>query len=543
VNAKVWRRRGFLSGHGCQLPTATGLSPLSFGRVWSVLTRWWRWWRRLLRNFFTRLLPAVVITVLLGAALATALTLFLTWLVTGKLPAPGPNGTSPFLDVLKVALAVAAGIGGAVALVVAYRRQRHTEVDDVGRRSRYSSAAQQLGDPQPAVRLAGVYAMAHLADEWAEQRQQCVDVLCAYLRLPWAGDPTQVEPNTTTTEHTWPDGAGQRKVTKTYSGRAGEREVRQTLVRVIASHLRPDTGSITGSAISWSDLDIDLTNAALPDADFSNANFHGQASFRHAAFLGPSSFRRARFSGHASFVGARFSGGAIFEGARFSEAASFRGAQFSGMASFGRARFSGGAIFEVAQFSEAASFGEAQFYADAFFGGAQFSGPAAFGNARFSARSFFGGAQFSSAADFDDAQFSHLAFFRKTQFSGPASFGKAQFPLGATFEEAQFSRRVSFREAQFSSDADFDGVRFSGRAVFDGAQFSGGRALFEGAQFSSNAQFEGAQFADDANFADASLPSRSVFASAIVPPSDEALNAAMYLDELPASQQIPPSTS
>jgi hypothetical protein len=99
-----------------------------------------------------------------------------------------------------------------------------------------------------------------LAREWAEQRQQCVGVLCAYLRLPWAGDPTELEPNTTITEHTWPEGKGQRKVTETYSGRAGEREVRQTLVRVIASHLRPDSES----GISWSDLDIDLTNAALP---------------------------------------------------------------------------------------------------------------------------------------------------------------------------------------------------------------------------------------------------------------------------------------
>jgi len=117
--------------------------------------------------------------------------------------------------------------------------------------------------------------MAHLADEWAEQRQQCVDVLCAYLRLPWAGNPTQLEPNTTTTEHSWPDGEGQRKC---------EREVRQTLVRVIASHLRSDTGSITGSSVSWSDLDIDLTNAALPNADFRKAHFRGRNSCRRATF-------------------------------------------------------------------------------------------------------------------------------------------------------------------------------------------------------------------------------------------------------------------
>ena len=99
------------------------------------------------QRFSAHLLPAVVITVLLGAAVAAALTFFLTWLVlkippTGTLPAPGRDGNSPFLDVLKVALTVSAGIGGAVALVVAYRRQRHLEVDEAGRRSRHTSAAQ-----------------------------------------------------------------------------------------------------------------------------------------------------------------------------------------------------------------------------------------------------------------------------------------------------------------------------------------------------------------------------------------------------------------
>ncbi|MFD9499878.1 hypothetical protein [Streptomyces sp. NPDC060035] len=34
-----------------------------------------------------------------------------------------------------------------------------------------------LGHDQAAVRLAGVYALARLADDWAEQRQVCIDVL------------------------------------------------------------------------------------------------------------------------------------------------------------------------------------------------------------------------------------------------------------------------------------------------------------------------------------------------------------------------------
>ena len=55
---------------------------------------------------------------------------------------------------------------------------------------RFATAAEQLGsDKPPAVRLAGVYAMAGLADDWPENRQTCVDVLCAYLRMPYEPDP------------------------------------------------------------------------------------------------------------------------------------------------------------------------------------------------------------------------------------------------------------------------------------------------------------------------------------------------------------------
>jgi uncharacterized protein YjbI with pentapeptide repeats len=523
--------------------------PLCFGRVWSVLNRAWRWFRNFLwllltavnrgwhwfRNLLRHLLPSVVITVLLGAAVASALTLFLTWLVlkvppTGTLPAPGPDGTSPFLDVLKVGLTVSAGIGGAVALVVAYRRQRHLEVDDAGRRSRYTSAAEQLGDPQAAVRLAGVYAMAHLADEWAEQRQPCVDVLCAYLRLPWAGDSTQLEPNTTTTEHTWPDGMGQRKVTKTYSGRAGEREVRQTLVRVIASHLQPHTGSSTWSGSSWSDLDIDLTNAALPHADFRGANFRGRTSFRRTSFSGFSSFDGAQFSADAWFDEAQFSADGRFVGARFSADATFVGAQFSA-----------DAWFDEVQFSSAAWFLGARFSADATFVGAQFSGAARFDGAQFSGEASFYVAQFSATANFRQVQFSADANFRQAQFSADANFRQVQFSADGDFADAQFDTTV-FGGAEFSGVAWFDGAQFTAGTSFVATQFSSGVSFnraqfsitsFERALFCGETSFAMAQFALDAYVARASLPSRSAFASALIRPSEEALKQAVFRDEQP----------
>jgi len=89
------------------------------------------------------------------------------------------------IEVTKLALTLVAGIGGAVALVVAYRRQRDLEQGRFV--ERFGAAAAQLGDSDVAVRIAGVYAMAGVADESPNfgRRQQCIDVLSGYLRLPY----------------------------------------------------------------------------------------------------------------------------------------------------------------------------------------------------------------------------------------------------------------------------------------------------------------------------------------------------------------------
>lgn len=58
-----------------------------------------------------------------------------------------------------------------------------------GLRDRYTTAAEQLGHESSAIRLAGVYAMAALADDWSArnnkaQTQTCIEVLCSMLRSP-----------------------------------------------------------------------------------------------------------------------------------------------------------------------------------------------------------------------------------------------------------------------------------------------------------------------------------------------------------------------
>src|SRR5215831_13759519 len=117
---------------------------------------------------------------------------------------------------------------------------------------RFSTAADKLGgDKPPAVRLAGVYAMAGLADDWKENRQTCVDVLCGYLRMPYQPDPG--------------DKAHEQK---RLAFRAS-REVRHTAIRVIAAHLKD------GAAVSWQGLNFDFTGVVFDGGDFTDAEFTG----------------------------------------------------------------------------------------------------------------------------------------------------------------------------------------------------------------------------------------------------------------------------
>src|SRR6266702_4965989 len=105
---------------------------------------------------------------------------------------------------------------------------------------RFATAAGQLGsDKPPPVRLAGVYAMAGLADDWEENRQTCVDVLCAYLRMPYEPNPGRdaPEPQRLAFQASW--------------------EVRHTIIRLIGAHLRP------GHVASWEHLNFDFTGVVF----------------------------------------------------------------------------------------------------------------------------------------------------------------------------------------------------------------------------------------------------------------------------------------
>ncbi|MFE4923169.1 pentapeptide repeat-containing protein [Streptomyces sp. NPDC056661] len=320
-------------------------------------------------------------------------------------------------DVLKATVTALTLVGAVLAGLYAYRKQLLAEGDahraDASQLAeRYTTAAEQLGHDQAAVRLAGVYALARLADDWAEQRQVCIDVLCAYLRMPYEPDPTAPE------------------------HKAGEREVRQTIIRVIRDHLQQPDAPIT-----WCEHNFDFTGAVFDGGDFSNSHFGGTASFVGATFSG----------GTVKFVQSRFSGGTV----------DFGRATFSGgTVSFGRATFSGGKVSFV---------------------GATFSG----GTVSFVGATFSGG-----TVDFVQSRFSGgtVEFLQATFSGGKVSFGLTTLSGDTVdFAQATFSGgKVSFGLTTLSGGTvSFVAATFNGGTVsFGSVTLSGGTVTFDHATFS-----------------------------------------------------------
>jgi uncharacterized protein YjbI with pentapeptide repeats len=234
-----------------------------------------------------------------------------------------------------------ATVGGALAVVVtgvfAYRRQALAERDEsradaVEFSRRYEVVVSQIGDGKAAVRLGGVYSLARLADDWVDQRQTCVDVLCAYLRMPF-------EPDRESPDHP-----------------KGEPQVRNAILRQISDRLKQPATSKS----SWSGRKIDLAGAYLLGADFQGVIFGRGSSFRKTVFADSANFSSSFFESDANFMGAEFKGRALFvdfnklsqkppatstaNGSYFCEAV------FSGTADFSGARFLGTADFRKTSF-------------------------------------------------------------------------------------------------------------------------------------------------------------------------------------------------
>ena len=412
----------------------------------------------------------VTVLLLLAAVVAAAVGTGL-WLAFGR-PSlatagrPSAWSVENTFDAMKIMLAVVAGIGGVVALTVAYRKQEHAEAAEQRENTklfndRFGRAADQLGSGQAAVRLAGVYAMAGLADDWEAGRQTCIEVLCAYLRMPYTPPPAETRPPPTDKS------AAALPLGKPRSDDDGnsrqEQQVRHTVLALIREHLRPGIDRKS----PWQRHRFDLRGAVIDGGDLSRINVAAGTVLDLGAAVFPSGtvdFGRATFSGGTvNFTNAVFSGGWVdFAAATF----------FGGTVDFVNATFSGGTVnFTNAKFSGRG----------VDFTNAKFSG----GEVAFVSATFSGG-----TVNFVDATFSRgkVAFVSATFSGGTVNFVDATFSGGTVeFVWAEFSgSRVNFTNAKFSGgEVNFVRAAFSGGTVnFDRAAFSGGTVDFADAVFS-----------------------------------------------------------
>jgi len=412
------------------------------------------------------LLLAVVSAVVGGLAIA-GVAWWVLWFALGA-RAQAPNQ----VDLTKIALSISAGVGGAVALVVAYRRQRDNER---GRfTEQFGAAAKQLGDPDVAVRIAGVYAMAGVADEFnsASRRQQCVDVLCGYLRLPY--EPGSGANHLVSRTETVEEDGVKREVK--YQLRQNDREVRRAIVDVIVAHVRPS------AEVSWSVCNFDFSDAVLEDSDFRYAVFAGERTyFARARFTGAraTTFEYAKFTGqYISFRDCEFHGAStLFRDVEFAPTelaktemrgagVRFDGAVFNSRTGFERSVFRGTKVsFEGTAFAgERTSFVETKFLTEL----TEFTG------------AIFDGA----AVRFDGTEFD----------STRISFARAQFYAArVVFAGVRFGARTRWRRSP-TIGTDFADAEYHGTVTFDGAVFEGRTTDFSQGDFFGEISFRRTRF-------------------------------------------------
>lgn len=112
----------------------------------------------------------------------------------------------------------------------------------------YTKAEEQIGSEKAPVRLGGLYALERMAQDNPDQRHTVINVMCAYLRMPYRPieDDNQEDDRLSYTDD--------------QTRRQEEREVRLTAQRIIQNHLQRGA-----RATFWPGMELDLSGASLVD--------------------------------------------------------------------------------------------------------------------------------------------------------------------------------------------------------------------------------------------------------------------------------------
>ncbi|MFY1680883.1 pentapeptide repeat-containing protein [Micromonospora sp. WMMD730] len=249
---------------------------------------------------------------------------------------------------------------------LALKAQKHTETDAAERRvtELYTKAVEQLGHSDAAVRLGGLYALERVGQNDQGRQQTVVNVLCAYLRMPYDDAPTHEGDQSGSDS---PEDLSRRQLA------LGELQVRLTAQRILARHLRrtenPDDQKHHPSF--WEHMHLDLRGATLLAFGINDADVI-RADFRRCTLLGGFWCQGARFREGARFDNATFKGIARLQEAKFGSGTSFIGTTFNETTRFDKAIFQASVSFTGATFEKIARFSRVQFAAAARFPSAKF---------------------------------------------------------------------------------------------------------------------------------------------------------------------------
>lgn len=227
-------------------------------------------------------------------------------------------------------------------------RQIHAE-----RRSRYTTAVEQLANEKAPVRLGGIYTLVGLVDEWIADEtltpenqqmegQVIINSLCSYIRSPFS---LAIDGNIMAY-----DGINYDMPLEDYEGDyrgdqaklIDEQDTRISIFKEISSRINNEILSKNNQK-HWNNFSYNfsrsvifypLRNLSFSEADFSFTIFIGDTSFESSQFLRRTSFTGGYFKDGITFKNAYFKDGVDFSYTNLEESADFNGLQSTGSVIF-----------------------------------------------------------------------------------------------------------------------------------------------------------------------------------------------------------------
>lgn len=421
---------------------------------------------------FTSIAFWVLLAILLAALVAAVLLKLLGW--SFSFPAQGGaagDNTPDLYKFIQSVLTIVAGIGAVAYLVIKYREQSDAESSKVDQQ--LLDAVNQLGSDSPQVRIAGVYALAEIADTLqGTYKQRVVDILCGYLRVDRSesdlvrGGSTFQDPIGKITE----EGLSEKPHTRIFK----DGPVESAILSIIVDRV----GRQVSDSNSWSACTFNLNGAVLREnVVLEDAVFSSDFLSRDVRFLGYVSFARSEFCGNASFSGAHF----------------------HRKLNLGRARFLKALKIYYAHFCEGVDLTGLEVDGKLELVGVTFCKEVLFQEMNVGSRSDLAGCTFRRSAHFAGAQFSKGTSFRSLTFRDRVNFQGARFGFGSFFQDSEFRKGLYMGGIEAET-----GFRFSENVIFEKASFSdatfGESARFEMDEFEDEVDFSGAIFGDGASF-------------------------------------------